>query len=269
MNIVVCVKYVPDATGDRRFEADNTVDRVDVDGLLSELDEYAVEQALQIKEKRAGVGGEEVTVTALTVGPEKAVDAVRKALQMGADKAVHVVDEAIAGSDAIATSLVLAEAIKKANGGSAPDLVVCGLASTDAGMSVVPPMLAERLGLPQVTLAAVVETQGDQVRIKRDTDTATEVVGGVMPLVLSVTDQSGEARYPSFKGIMAAKKKPLETWSVADLGIDAGRLGLSAAWSVVEDTAARPPRTAGEIVKDEDGSGAAALAEFLASKKFI
>jgi len=266
MNIVVCVKYVPDATADRRFEADNTVDRVDVDGLLSELDEYAVEQALQIKEKRPD---EEITVTAVTVGPEKAVDAVRKALQMGADKAVHVTDEAIAGSDAIATSLVLAEAIKKANDGSVPELVVCGLASTDAGMSVVPPMLAERLGLPQVTLASVVETQGDQVRIKRDTDTATEVIGGTMPLVLSVTDQSGEARYPSFKGIMAAKKKPLETWSLADLGVDAGQLGLSAAWTAVEETAARPPRTAGEIVKDEDGSGAAALAEFLASKKFI
>jgi electron transfer flavoprotein beta subunit len=258
MNIVVCVKYVPDATADRRFEADNTVDRVDVDGLLSELDEYAVEQALQIKEKRAD---EEIKVIALTVGPEKAADAVRKALQMGADEAVHVSDEAIAGSDAIATSLVLAEAVKKANGGSVPELVVCGLASTDASMSVVPAMLAERLGLPQVTLASVVETQGDQVRIKRDTDTATEVVGGTMPLVLSVTDQSGEARYPSFKGIMAAKKKPLETWSLGDLGVDAGQLGLSAA--------ARPPRTAGEIVKDEDGSGATALADFLASKKFI
>jgi len=269
MNIVVCVKYVPDATADRRFEADNTVDRVDVDGLLSELDEYAVEQALQIKEKRAGDGGEEVTVTAVTVGPEKAVDAVRKALQMGADKAVHVVDEAIAGSDAIATSLVLAEAVKKANDGSVPELVVCGLAGTDSMMSVIPPMLAERLGVPQVTLASVVETQGDQVRIKRDTDTATEVVGGTMPLVLSVTDQSGEARYPSFKGIMAAKKKPLETWSLADLGVDAGQLGLSAAWTAVTETAARPPRTAGEIVKDEDGSGAKALADFLASKKFI
>jgi len=266
MNIVVCVKYVPDATGDRSFEADNTVDRVGVDGLLSELDEYAVEQALQIKEKRAD---EEVTVTALTVGPEKAVDAVRKALQMGADKAVHVTDEAIAGSDAIATSLVLAEAVKKANGGEVPELVMCGLASTDASMGVVPAMLAERLGLPQVTLASVVETQGDQVRIKRDSDVATEVVGGTMPLVLSVTDQSGEARYPSFKGIMAAKKKPLETWSLADLGVDASQVGLSVAWSQVEETAARPPRTAGEVVKDEDGSGAAALAGFLASKKFI
>ncbi|WP_028661176.1 electron transfer flavoprotein subunit beta/FixA family protein [Nocardioides insulae] len=266
MNIVVCVKYVPDATGDRSFEADNTVDRVGVDGLLSELDEYAVEQALQLKEKRSD---EEITVTALTIGPEKAVDAVRKALQMGADKAVHVQDEAIAGSDAIATSLVLAEAVKKANGGAVPEVVMCGLASTDASMSVVPAMLAERLGLPQVTQASVVETQGDQVRIKRDGDTATEVIGGTMPLVLSVTDQSGEARYPSFKGIMAAKKKPLETWSLADLGVEPAQVGLSVAWSQVEDTAPRPPRTAGEIVKDEDGSGAVALAGFLASKKFI
>ncbi|MFT4287865.1 MAG: electron transfer flavoprotein subunit beta/FixA family protein [Nocardioides sp.] len=257
------MKYVPDATADRRFEPDHTVDRVDVDGLLSELDEYAVEQALQIREKREG---EEIEVTALTVGPAPAEAAVRKALQMGADKAVHVVDDAIAGSDAIATSLVLAKAIEKLG---AVDLVVTGLASTDAGLSVIPAMLAERLGLPQVTLASVVETQGNQVRIKRDTDAATEVIGGTMPLVLSVTDQSGEARYPSFKGIMAAKKKPLETWGLGDLGVDAGSVGLEAAYTAVEDVTARPPRTAGEIVKDEDGSGAKALAGFLAAKKFI
>nr|WP_179659260.1 electron transfer flavoprotein subunit beta/FixA family protein [Nocardioides panzhihuensis] len=263
MNIVVLVKYVPDATADRQFEDDFTVDRVNVDGLLSELDEYAVEQSLQIKEKR---DGEEITVTALTVGPQAAEAAVRKALQMGADKGVHVVDDAIAGSDSIATSLVLAKAIEKLG---PVDLVVGGLASTDASMSVVPAMLAERLGLPQVTLASVVETQGDQIRIKRDGDVATEVIGGTLPLVLSVTDQSGEARYPSFKGIMAAKKKPLETWSLADLGVDAGQVGLGAAYTAVEETAARPPRTAGEIVTDEDGSGAKALAEFLASKKFI
>jgi electron transfer flavoprotein beta subunit len=265
MNIVVCVKYVPDATADRQFEQDFTVDRVGVDGLLSELDEYAVEQALQIKEK----AGEDTEVTAVCIGPEKAVDAVRKALQMGVDKGVHVLDDAIAGSDAIATSLVLARAVEKAGGGKAPDLVVCGMASTDAGMSVVPAMLAERLGLPQVTLASVIETQGDQVRIKRDGDTATEVVGGTMPLVLSVTDQSGEARYPSFKGIMAAKKKPMETWSLGDLGVEEDQVGLSVAWTEVEETTARPPRTAGEIVTDEDGSGATALTEFLASKKFI
>jgi len=264
MNIVVCVKYVPDATADRRFESDNTVDREGVDGLLSELDEYAVEQALQIKEKSDNP--DDVKVTALTVGPEKAVDAVRKALQMGADEGVHVTDEAVAGSDAIATSLVLAKAVEKIGD---VDLVVCGMASTDGGMSVVPAMLAERLDLPQVTLASVVETQGKEVRIKRDGDVATEVVGATMPLVLSVTDQSGEARYPSFKGIMAAKKKPLETYSLSDLGVDAGEVGLSVAWTEVTETNERPPRTAGEIVKDEDGSGATALVEFLASKKFI
>jgi electron transfer flavoprotein beta subunit len=263
MNIAVCVKYVPDATGDRHFEDDKTVDRVGVDGLLSELDEYAVEQALQIKEKAENP--EDVTVTAVCVGPEQAVDAVRKALQMGVDQGVHVSDEAIAGSDAIATSLVLAKALQKGS----YDLVMCGMASTDGTMSVVPAMLAERLGLPQLTLASVVEAQGDQVRIKRDGDIATEVVGGTMPLVLSVTDQSGEARYPSFKGIMAAKKKPLETLSLSDLGVDAGDVGLSVAWTVVEDTTARPPREAGEIVKDEDGTGAKALADFLAAKKFI
>jgi electron transfer flavoprotein beta subunit len=266
MNIVVCVKHVPDATADRHFEEDGTVDRVGVDGLLSELDEYAVEQALQVTEKREG---EEHTVTALTVGPEKAVDAVRKALQMGCDRGVHVVDDAIAGSDAIATSLVLAKAIEKIGAEANVDLVVCGMSSTDGSMGVVPAMLAERLGLPQVTLASVVETQGDQVRVKRDSDTATEVVGATIPLVLSVTDQSGEARYPSFKGIMAAKKKPLETYSLADLGLETESVGLSVAWTQVAETTARPPRTAGEIVKDEDGSGAAALVDFLAAKKFI
>lgn len=263
MNIVVCVKYVPDATADRHFEADNTVDRDGVDGLLSELDEYAVEQALQVKEKG---GDDETTVTALSIGPEAAADAVRKALQMGADKGIHVVDDAIAGSDALATSKVLAEAIKKVGD---VDLVVCGMASTDAGMSVVPAMLAERLDLPQVTFGSVIESQGNQFRIKRDGDSATEVIGATAPLVLSVTDQSGEARYPSFKGIMAAKKKPLDTWSLGDLGVDAGEVGLEAAWTAVENTEARPPRTAGEIVTDEDGSGAKALVDFLASKKFI
>jgi electron transfer flavoprotein beta subunit len=266
MNIVVCVKYVPDATADRHFEDDLTVDRVGVDGLLSELDEYAVEQALQLKEK---AGGDDVTVTALCVGPEKAVDAVRKALQMGADKGVLVSDEAIAGSDYIATSLVLAKAVEKIGAEATVDLVMCGMASTDAAGSVVPAMLAERLGLPQVTQAAVVEAQGDQVRIKRDGDAATEVIGARMPLVLSVTDQSGEARYPSFKGIMAAKKKPMETYTLADLGVEPDHVGLSVAWTAVQDATARPPRTAGEIVKDEDGSGAKALTDFLASKKFI
>ena len=268
MNIVVCVKYVPDATADRHFEADNTVDRVGVDGLLSELDEYAVEQALQVKES-LGDDPDGTVVTVLSVGPEQAGDAVRKALQMGADKGVHVVDEAIAGSDALATSLVLAEAIKKIDSVGGWDLVVCGMASTDGSMGVVPAMLAERLGVPGVTLGSEITVEGDTVRIRRDGDASTDTIEGTLPLVLSVTDQSGEARYPSFKGIMAAKKKPVETWSLTDLGVDAGQVGLSAAWSTVEDTTARPPRTAGEIVTDEDGSGAKALVDFLASKKFI
>jgi electron transfer flavoprotein beta subunit len=264
MNIVICVKYVPDATADRHFESDNTVDRVGVPGLLSELDEYAVEQALQLKEKN-----EDSVVTALTVGPEDASEAIKKSLQMGADKGVHVVDDAIAGSDALATSQVLAAAITKIGEESPVDVVICGMSSTDATMSVVPAMLAERLDLPQVTMGSVIESQGKEFRIKRDGDTSTEVIGASAPLVLSVTDQSGEARYPSFKGIMAAKKKPLDTWSLSDIGVDAGEVGLDAAWTAVEDTEQRPPRTQGEIVTDEDGSGAKALVEFLASKKFI
>jgi len=263
MNIVVCVKYVPDATADRHFESDNTVDRVGVPGLLSELDEYGVEQALQLKEKAEG---EEIEVTALTIGPEDAAEAIKKALQMGADKGIHVVDDAIAGSDALATSQLLAAAIEKIGD---VDVVMCGMSSTDASMAVVPAMLAERLDLPQVTLGSVIESQGKDFRIKRDGDTATEVIGASAPLVLSVTDQSGEARYPSFKGIMAAKKKPLDTWSLSDLGVEAGDVGLDAAWTAVEGTEERPPRTQGEIVTDEDGSGAKALVEFLASKKFI
>jgi electron transfer flavoprotein beta subunit len=269
MNIVVCVKYVPDATADRRFEADRTVDRVGVDGLLSELDEYAVEQALRIKESL----GDETTVTVVTVGPEQATDAVRKSLQMGADRGVHVLDEAIAGSDALGTSLVLAEAVKKIGteltDGSGWDLVMCGMASTDGSMGVLPAMLAERLGVPALTLGSEVSVEGDTVSIRRDGDVATETVQAALPLVCSVTDQSGEARYPSFKGIMSAKKKPVETWSLADLGVDAELVGLAAAATVVEAVEARPPRTAGQVVTDEDGSGAAALVEFLASRKFI
>jgi electron transfer flavoprotein beta subunit len=266
MNIVVCVKYVPDASADRHFEADGTVDRVGVDGLLSELDEYGVEQALQVKEQD---DSSDTTVTLLAVGPEEATAALRKGLQMGADKAVHVLDDAIAGSDAPATSLVLARAVEKLREQSPVDIVMCGMASTDAAMSVVPAMLAERLDLPQLTLASQVTVTGDSVTIRRDTDTATETVEATLPVVLSVTDQSGEARYPSFKGIMAAKKKPLDTWSLSDLGMDPAQVGLEAAWTSVLSTEARPPRTAGEIVPDEDGSGAAALVEFLAAKKFI
>ena len=267
MNIVVCVKYVPDATGDRRFdEVDNTVDRVGVDGLLSELDEYAIEEALTVADAH---GGE---VTVLTVGPEPAADAIRKALQMGAGKGVHVLDPAVHGSDAGATTLVLAKAIERIGAGATVDLVICGMASTDGSMGVVPAMLAERLGLPQVTFASevTVESGGDgmTVRIRRDGDTATEIVEARTPLVLSVTDQCNEPRYPSFKGIMAAKKKPVETWSLADLGLETTQVGLAASWTKVASFEARPPRTAGQIVTD-DGTGGQQLAEYLAGQKFV
>jgi len=257
--IVVAVKYVPDATANRTFSADNTVDREGVDGLLSELDEYAVEQALQVVE--AGEG----EVVVLTVGPADAADAVRKALQMGADSGIHVEDDAIAGSDAFATSAVLAKAIEKVGD---YDLVFFGMASTDGGMGVVPTLVAERLGLPAITYANEVTVEGDTVKIVRDGDTATQEIEASGKLVVSVTDQTGEARYPSFKGIMAAKKKDVAEWTLADLGLDAAEVGLDNAWSKVEAFTPRPPRTAGEIVTDE-GDGGTKLVEFLASKKFV
>ncbi|WP_433855043.1 electron transfer flavoprotein subunit beta/FixA family protein [Streptomyces kronopolitis] len=259
LRIVVCVKYVPDATGDRHFAEDLTVDRDDVDGLLSELDEYAVEQALQIKE-----AADDAEITVLTVGPEDANDALRKALSMGADKAVHVEDDDLHGTDALGTSLVLAKAIEK----TGYDLVVCGMASTDGTMGVLPALLAERLNVPQVTQLSEVSVEGGKVTGRRDGDTATEQLEAALPAVVSVTDQSGEARYPSFKGIMAAKKKPVESLDLEDLEIEADEVGLEGAWTKVDDATERPARTAGTIVKDE-GEGGKQLAEFLAGQKFI
>ena len=263
MNIVVCVKYVPDAQADRTFNAsDNTTDRENVDGLLSELDEYAVEAALKLVE--AGEG----EVTVVTVGPDQAADAIKKALQMGADKGVHIKDDAIHGSDAPATSLVLAEAIKKLSADGQPDLVITGMASTDGTMGVVPTMLAERLGLPAVTYASELTVDGGKATIRRDGDVSTQTIEASLPALVSVTDQINEPRYPSFKGIMAAKKKPVETWGIADLGVDASQVGLDAAWTKVASFAARPPRTQGTIVADE-GDGGQKLAAFLAERKFI
>jgi electron transfer flavoprotein beta subunit len=261
MKIVVCAKFVPDATADRRFRPeDNTVDRAGVDGLLSELDEYAVEAALALKD-----GGSEVEVTVLTVGPEQAADAVKKGLQMGADAGVHVIDDAIRGSDAVGTSLIIAKALSRLE----PDLVVFGMGSTDGSMGVVPAMVSERLGLPGVTLGSEVTVDGSTVRIRRDGDTASDTIEGTLPLVLSVSDQANEPRYPSFKGIMAAKKKPVQTWLLADLGISPEEVGGAAAWTEVIEVTARPPRSAGTIVTDSDGSGAAELVEFLSTNKFL
>jgi electron transfer flavoprotein beta subunit len=259
MNIVVCVKYVPDAQADRRFTAaDNTTDRSGVDGLLSELDEYAVEEALKITETADG------KVTVLTVGPAEATTALRKALQMGAHEAVHVLDDAIHGSDAIATSRVLAAAIGKLE----YDLVLTGMASTDGTMSVVPAMLAEWLGLPQVTFASELTIDGTTARIRRDGDTSTEIIEATLPAVISVTDQINDPRYPSFKGIMAAKSKPVDQVTVADLGIDASAVGWGGAGQEIVDVSAAPERQAGEVIED-DGEGFQKIVEFLDGLKVL
>lgn len=259
LRIAVCVKYVPDATGDRHFADDSTVDREDVDGLLSELDEYAVEQALRIADE-----SDDAEITALTVGPEDAKDALRKALSMGADRAVHVEDDDLHGTDALGTSLVLAKALEHIG----YDLVVCGMASTDGAMGVLPALLAERLDVPQATLLSEVSVADGQVTGRRDSDAASERLQASLPAVVSVTDQSGEARYPSFKGIMAAKKKPVESLDLSDLGVDPDEVGLKGAWTAVEAVAERQARTAGTIVNDE-GEGGKQLAEFLAAQKYI
>jgi electron transfer flavoprotein beta subunit len=259
MNIVVCVKQVPDTATERKLSSkDNTLDRDAADGVINELCEYAVEEALKIKEAH---GGE---VTVLTMGPGKASDTIRKALAMGADKAVHLVDDALHGSDALSTSYALAQTLKKIGF----DLVVLGSESTDARTGVLAAMLAERLGTPQLTLARKVEIDGSAISIERVTDSGFDKVEATLPAVVSVVEKINEPRYPSFKGIMAAKKKPVETLGVADAEIDTSQVGLGGAWSEVAEFAVAPPRAAGTIVKDE-GDGGSKAADFLASKKFI
>jgi len=259
MNIVVCVKQVPDTAVERTLRAgDGTLDRETPDGLINELDEYAIEEGLKIAEAH---GGE---VTILSMGPGKAAESIRKALSMGADKAVHVSDEAIAGSDALATSLVLAQVLQQ----TGFDLVILGSESTDARTGVVPAMLAERLGVPQLTLASQVDIDGQSVTVRRVTDEGYATVTGQLPAVVSVVEKINEPRYPSFKGIMAAKKKPVQTLTLADAGVEPSLVGLGNAATAVADFAARPPRAAGVIVTDE-GDGGTETAAFLAERKFI
>lgn len=259
MNIVVLVKQVPDTEGDRKLDSsDNTVDRGAVDPVINYIDEFAIEEGLLLKEAH---GGE---VTILTVGPEKATESIRKALSMGADKAVHISDEAIHGSDAIATAKVLAKAL----GSVEWDVAIAGSEATDARGAVVPALLAEVLGAPQLTSARKVTVDGSTVTIERVTDTGYEKVEGATPAVISVVEKINDPRYPSFKGIMAAKSKPIEIKTLADIGVDAGEVGLGNAWTAVESFENAPPREAGQTVKDE-GDGGTKIADFLATKKLI
>ena len=259
MKIVVCVKQVPDTWAEKKLNPnDQTLDRDSADSVMNELDEFAVEEALQLAEKHSG------EVTVLTMGPEKAAETIRKALSMGADAGIHVLDDGIHGSDALATSAILAKAL----GTLEWDLVILGSESTDARMSVVPAMVAERLGVPQLTFAEKVDVDGTTVRIQRQTEYGHDVVEATTPALISVVEKINEPRYPSFKGIMAAKKKPLSTVTLADLGLEPAAVGLGAAWSRVDEATPRPPRAAGTIIKD-DGNGGVQLADFLVSQKFV
>src|SRR4051795_2940756 len=259
MNIVVLVKQVPDSGSERKLDpADNTVARASSDNVINEMDEYAIEEALTVKEAQ---GGE---VTILTVGPSTATDAIRKALSMGADKAVHVSDEAMHGACAPQTSAVLAAALQQLD----YDLVLCGAESTDGQVSVMPALLAERLGIPQLSGARKLTVAGSTARIERQTDGGYWAVEAPLPAIVSTWDTINEPRYPSFKGIMAAKKKPVETKSLADLGLDAGSVGLANATSQVLDFAGRPPKGEGVKVTDE-GDGAEKFVGFLAAQKIV
>ena len=264
MKIAICVKQVPDSWAEKKM-VNGLLDRAGVDAVLNDLDEYAIEEALRIVEPlNEGAETPLHTITLISMGPERATEALRKGLSMGADDAILISDPALAGSDALATSKVLAEVIKK--GGF--DLVFCGTESTDARMSVIPAMLAERLEWAQLSFAGSVKVDpaASRVEIARMTDAGVETMSANFPAVVSVIEKINEPRYPSFKGIMAAKKKPIETKTVSDLGI--ADVGLSAAWSVVDDATARPPRAKGIKVEDA-GDGGTKLVEFLAEKRLV
>ncbi len=259
MNIVVLVKQVPDSGAERNLKSDdNTVDRGSASNVINEMDEYAIEEALKIKEAH---GGE---VTVLTMGPERATESIRKALSMGPDAAVHILDDALAGSCAVATSKVLAAALGTLN----PDLVLCGAESTDGRVQVMPHMLAERLGVAALTGARKLTVDGGTLTAERQTEEGYEVVAASTPAVVSVWDTINEPRYPSFKGIMAAKKKPVRTLSLADLGVPAGEVGRAGATSTVVEHSKRPPRSAGTKINDE-GTAGTQLVEFLVAEKFV
>ncbi|MGH8791657.1 MAG: electron transfer flavoprotein subunit beta/FixA family protein [Stackebrandtia sp.] len=259
MKIVVLVKQVPDSSLERHLRSDDfTVERASASNVINEIDENAVEAALQLAE----VDGGEVTL--LTVGPDHAVESIRKALSMGPDKAVHVVDDALAGSCAVATSKVLAAAL----GTLEYDLVLCGAESTDGGVQVMAHMLGARLGTAVLSGARKLSVDGDKVTVERQTEDGYEVLTASTPAVVSVWDSMNTPRYPSLKGIMAAKRKPLTTLSLSDLGVDPAKVGAGAATSAVVSAEPRPPRSAGERVADE-GEGGVALAEYLASEKFV
>lgn len=263
VKIVVCVKHVPDIQGERALGTDHRMVRDGGDGTINELDENALEAAARIAEAAEDADG--VEVVALTVGPDDAEDAARRGLQLGAHAAVHVLDDDIAGSDVIATATVLAAAIRRIGD---VDLVLTGMAGLDGLTSLLPAALADLLDLPALTLAADVRVDGDQVTVRRDLDHATEVLAAPLPALVSVTDRANEPRYPNFQAIMAARKRPVETVALADLGLDPATVGQAGSRTEVLAAEPRPPRTEQVLVTGGAEAGRA-LADWLIEQGLV
>ena len=262
MRIICPIKRVPDTAAAKKVDPDDhTLDRDSGEAILNANDEWSIEEALRIKERGSA------EVIALCMGPEQAQTTVRKALSYGLDGAIQVTDPAIHGSDAVATARVLAGALADEEF----DLIIMGNQSSDARTMLVPAMLAEFLDLPALTYVKNLDIDGNSLTAQRETPSGHVVVRAEMPAVVSVVEAINEPRYPSFKGIMAAKSKPLQTHDLAAVGVDAGQVGLDGSWTQVVEAMPRPPKQAGDKV-DDDGSGtvgAKALADFLAARKFI
>jgi len=255
LNIAVCVKHIPDPNLPGELDGER-LKREGVQGVLDPGDEFGVEAGLQLKEAH---GGE---VTLFSMGPAVALEAVRRGLSMGADKGVLVSDDALAGADALTTARVLAAAIRKAGDF---DLVIAGVESTDGYTGTMPSTLAEFLGLPQLTYAKSLEGAEETIKVTRQTADGYHVVASPLPALITVTAGVNEPRYASFKGIMAAKKKPVEQWSLGDLELSAEDVTVNQS---VAGVGVAEERKAGEVIED-DGTGAARIADFLKEAKVI
>src|SRR6266550_6819539 len=258
MRIAVCVKHVPDATVHKRI--DPTSKRLDRsgEGALNPTDLNAVEEALRIKEAH---GGEVVLVS---LGPAKSMDSLRKALAMGADRALLVADDAVAGSDLVATTAPLARALER----ESPDLVLFGQASSDGDGAVLWAAVADRLRRPLVSQVASLTVETDSITGKRQTEHGYDVIRAPLPAVVAVSDAINEPRYPSLKGIMGAKSKPQETVSLSDLGVESDRAGEQGSRTEVYALNDPPPRGDSKKIED-DGNGAQAILDFLAEKRLV
>ena len=259
MNVVVCVKQIPDPATPGKLDPNTKTLVREGKLILDDSDSYGVEMALQLVDK---AGGGEVTL--VSMAPNSETSGLRTALAMGAAKAILVSDESLQGSDALGTAKVLAAAIKRAE----PDLVMAATESTDGYTGTTPVQIAELLGLPSVTFAKHIEIADGKVKVDRQTEAGYDEVECPLPALVTVTAGVVEPRYPSFKGIMAAKGKPVEELKVADLGVDAGQVGWDGAGQQISDIAAAEERQAGEIVEDE-GDGHEKIVQFLEKLKVI